>query len=267
MRKPILLESLIAEVEVLDEKIVNEATGDTELYIKVKKWQEAGTINANGRRYRSELLQREIDLVMERIEKGEAIWGHPFHPKDGQGKTDEVSHKWTEVSMDENGVCSGLVTVLPTTTGKNIQVLLKSGPVGLSSRGFGTATQKEEVIDGKKTKFLDVNDDYGMVVPGDWVTSPSVSGARGQAEAIMEIESELNKGLDLIKDSNKFQGVNMKLEELKAKYPELVKQIEVASLQVKDGHNKAYIKLLSVKNDPFQAKIEFDLLNNVVHCF
>jgi len=105
---------------------------------------------------------------------------------------------------------------------------LRGGKVGLSSRGFGTATQKEEDIDGKKVKFLDVNDDYGMVVPGDWVTSPSVrgAGAGGQAEAIMEIESELNKGLDLIKDSNKFQGVNMNLEELKAKYPELVKQIE-----------------------------------------
>lgn len=227
MRKPVLLESLIAEVEVLDEKIVNKVTGDMEMYIKVKKWQEADTINANGRRYRRSLLQREIDVVNERIAAGEAIWGHPFHPKDGQGKTDEVSHKWTKVYMNEDGTCGGLVTVLPTTTGKNIQVLLKSGPVGLSSRGFGTATQKEEVIDGEKTKFLDVNDDYGMVVPGDWVTSPSVRGARGQAEAIMEIESELNQGLDLIKNSEINQGVTMKnIEELREKHPDLVKQIE-----------------------------------------
>jgi len=227
MRKPVLLESLIAEVEILGEKIINEVTGDMELYIKVKKWQEADTINKNGRRYRRGLLQREIDIVTERIGKGEAIWGHPCHPKDGQGKTDEVSHKWTKVEMDENGICSGLVTVLPTTTGKNIQVLLKSGPVGLSTRGFGTATEKEEEIDGVKTKFLDINDDYGMVVPGDWVTSPSVRGAEGQAEAIMEIESELNKGLDLIKNTDEKKGANMKdVKELREKHPDLVKQVE-----------------------------------------
>jgi len=228
MRKPVLLESIIAEVEILKERVINEARGDIEMDILVKKWQEAESINANGRRYRKELLQREIDLVMERIEKGESIWGHPFHPKDGQGNTDEVSHKWTEVWMNEDLTCGGNVTVLPTTTGKNIQILLRSGNVGLSSRGFGTATQKEEDIGGKKVKFLDVNDDYGMVVPGDWVTSPSVrgAGAGGQAEAIMELESELNKGLDLIKNSNKIEGANMNLEELKKKHPELVKQIE-----------------------------------------
>ena len=53
-----------------------------------------------------------------------------------------------------------------------------------------------------------------------------------------------------------------KLDSVDAYERKLVKQIEVASLQVKDGHNKAYIKLLSVKNDPFQAKIEIDVLNN-----
>ncbi len=52
-----------------------------------------------------------------------------------------------------------------------------------------------------------------------------------------------------------------KLDSVDAYERKLVKQIEIASLQVMDGHNKAYIKLLSVKNDPFQAKIEFDILN------
>jgi len=51
-----------------------------------------------------------------------------------------------------------------------------------------------------------------------------------------------------------------KLDSVDAYERKLVKQIEVASLQVKDGHNKAYIKLLSVKNNPFQAKVEIDVL-------
>ena len=39
-----------------------------------------------------------------------------------------------------------------------------------------------------------------------------------------------------------------------------VKQIEIAGVEVKDGHNKAYIKLLSVDNrkNPITARIEID---------
>lgn len=55
-----------------------------------------------------------------------------------------------------------------------------------------------------------------------------------------------------------------KLDSIDAYERKLVKQIEVASIQVKDGHNKAYIKLLSVdyKLGPITAQIEFDAMQN-----
>ncbi|MEQ1962783.1 DEAD/DEAH box helicase family protein [Xenorhabdus khoisanae] len=51
-----------------------------------------------------------------------------------------------------------------------------------------------------------------------------------------------------------------KLDAIDAYERKLVKQIEVASLDVKDGHNQAYIKLVSVDNktSPISAKIEID---------
>ena len=51
-----------------------------------------------------------------------------------------------------------------------------------------------------------------------------------------------------------------KLDSVDAYEQKLVKQIEVAGVEVKDGHNKAYIKLLSVNNkkSPITAKIEID---------
>jgi type III restriction enzyme len=51
-----------------------------------------------------------------------------------------------------------------------------------------------------------------------------------------------------------------KLDSVDAYEQKLVKQIEVAGIEVKDGHNKAYIKLLSVNNkkSPISAKIEID---------
>ncbi|UNF51569.1 DEAD/DEAH box helicase family protein [Bartonella krasnovii] len=51
-----------------------------------------------------------------------------------------------------------------------------------------------------------------------------------------------------------------KLDAIDAYEQKLVKQIEVASIQVKDGHNKAYIKLLAVDNKKgHRAKIELDI--------
>ncbi|WP_240474875.1 type III restriction-modification system endonuclease [Rheinheimera baltica] len=51
-----------------------------------------------------------------------------------------------------------------------------------------------------------------------------------------------------------------KLDSVDAYEQKLVKQIEVAGIEVKDGHNKAYIKLISVNNKktPISAKIELD---------
>lgn len=50
-----------------------------------------------------------------------------------------------------------------------------------------------------------------------------------------------------------------KLDSIDAYEQKLVKQIEVASIQVKDGNNKAYIKLLAVDNkNGHRAKIEYD---------
>lgn len=55
-----------------------------------------------------------------------------------------------------------------------------------------------------------------------------------------------------------------KLDSIDAYERKLVKQIEVADIQVKDGHNKAYIKLLGVdhKKSPITAQIEFDTMKN-----
>jgi type III restriction enzyme len=51
-----------------------------------------------------------------------------------------------------------------------------------------------------------------------------------------------------------------KLDSVDAYEQKLVKQIEVAGVEVKDGHNKAYIKLLCVNNkkSPITAKIEIN---------
>jgi hypothetical protein len=88
------------------------------------------------------------------------------------------------------------LTLVDTTSGRDIKALIKSGKIGLSSRGFGNTVEKEKTIDGKTVKYLEVADDYKMETPGDFVVSPSVSGAGNVKEGLMILEEKLNKDED-----------------------------------------------------------------------
>lgn len=246
MKHPVILEYSPATVEILAEKIVDEKSGDKELDVKVL-WQKAGVVNNNGRRYRKELLQREIKKISERIKNGETVWGSHMHPEDGVGETEDISHKWNSVGMNKDGICEGELTILPTASGKNIQVLVKSGRLGLSSRGFGTMTKKEEPVNGEKIKFDDINDDFELASPGDWVVRPSVRGAGNikVSESIRILESELNKEFSSA-TLNKKEEELMELKELEDKIAKLEKdlkdrdaEIEKLKTEFKDKLEKA----------------------------
>jgi len=186
------LEHIIGEVKILTERIV-DGKGNKELDIRAR-WQMADQININNRRYRKEILEREIKKINEKIAKGESIWGMAYHPSDEFGRPSDISHKWTKVWMLADGSCLGDLTLLNTVNGKDMQVLVKAGRIGISSRGRGTVTEKEEIIGGKMKKFSDVNSDFSLISPGDFVVSPSVSSAyAGTSEALQHLEGQLNE--------------------------------------------------------------------------
>ncbi len=169
----VLLEVETPKIRILNEEI-DERTGERALRVEVK-WQQSGIINGNNRRYRAEILRREVERLRPQIEK-KAIFGCAYHPE--RAEVPDVSHIWESVTELKDGQWMGVVKVLPTTRGKDVQVIIRNGGViGMSSRGTGTVTMKEETINGKKVKFEDVNDDFKLRSPGDFVLSPSVTDA------------------------------------------------------------------------------------------
>jgi hypothetical protein len=166
--------------------------GKTETDVRVI-WQQADKINSNGRLYSRQLLQREIDEMSKRIKKGDTVWGQAFHPADGFGRPQNISHKWKKLWLDKDGVARGILTLVDTTSGRDMKALIKSGKIGISSRGFGNTIEKEKTIDGKTVRYLEVADDYKMETPGDFVVSPSVSGAGNVKEGLMVLEEKMNK--------------------------------------------------------------------------
>jgi hypothetical protein len=217
--KQTLLEFLPSDTTILEE-IVDERTGQSALRVAVK-WQHAGIVNGNGRRYPVALLQREMEKLVPAMEKG-MLFGASYHPK-GDAELDDISHIWESFKMESDGQCVGVVKVLPTDRGRNAQVLIKhGGRIGMSSRGFGTVTKKTEEIDGKQVTFEEVNDDYKLKSPGDFVLTPSVPDA-----GIMRIIESRYSDISDSESKKEEEGTMYKnIDELRAAQPELLKPLE-----------------------------------------
>lgn len=266
MKERILVELDVVECFDIREEVIDEKTGERAIITKMK-WQQAGTININKRRYRNELFEKEITRLLPLCKEGR-VFGGGYHPEGVKDvEVNNAAILWLNLWMEEDGSCIGEAKIMPTRIGKDAMVIIKSGGrIGLSSRGFGTVTQKTEKIGDETVTFFDVNDGFKLKSPGDIVLSPSVADS-GIQERIEERWNEIyNKSLpskasDL---QNKIQGEEMNLEELKTKNPELVKQIEdakeaelkKANESNKEEWKKEVEKQVDEKVKPLQTKVD-----------
>lgn len=174
MKKNLVEFSSPVKFRILGEQILNEKKPD-EVALKVElKWQMADKINNNNRRYRREILQREIERIQPDLAEGKVI-GCGYHPKEGlDASLPEVVMIYDSLKMKDDGSCIAGARLLPTSLGKDAQTVIRAGgSLGISSRAYGTVTKKTEA--GKT--FNDVNDDFFLKSPGDIVLSPSVPDA------------------------------------------------------------------------------------------
>jgi len=225
-----MIKKPICEYNIVDCKILEESidpkTQKKSLRVEVK-WQQADAINSNKRRYRKEILEREINKLAPKIQNGE-VMGSSYHPE-GWGQTDDIASIWEKIWMNNDGACMGHLKVIPTLRGENVITILQNGgKLGMSSRGFGTVTPRTDIINGISETFDDVNDDYHLAVPGDFVISGSVGGT-GITKILEEIESRFAKEAIEINENKKDKGDTLEIktaEDLKKAYPEIVKSLE-----------------------------------------
>jgi len=101
-----------------------------------------------------------------------------------------LTHEWKKVWMEPDGTCKGVISLLDTDKGKDIKAILSNGrKLGISSRGLGSTLERE--VDGKKIK--EIQDDFKLLSPGDWVVAPSVQGAGNIQESLLLMEEKMNK--------------------------------------------------------------------------
>ena len=129
--------------------------------------QKAGTKNGNGRVYRKETLQREVENYQKAIGERRSL-GELDHPDDSVINLKNASHLVTKMWWDGESVM-GKIEVLDTPSGKILKELVRSGiKLGISSRGLGSVKESNgETI---------VEDDFQLIC-FDMVSEPSTPNA------------------------------------------------------------------------------------------
>tara|TARA_A100001515_G_scaffold144543_1_gene148948 strand:+ start:3290 stop:3931 length:642 start_codon:yes stop_codon:yes gene_type:complete len=192
----------LCAVETLTEtEIKNMDNGSVYL---VGVCQKAGTKNGNGRIYKKETLQREIDAYQKAIREKRAL-GELDHPDDSVINLKNASHLVTKMWWKGDDVM-GKIEVLDTPSGNVLKALLNSGvKLGISSRGLGSVSESNGVTM--------VEDDFQLIC-FDIVSEPSTPGAYLNPTMSDPKVADLNLYINEQKDKSKKDIINETLDDI-----------------------------------------------------
>ena len=201
-----------------------------------------GVRNNNKRVYETSNYAKMVQEMKEEIKQNNGIPGELEHPQTMNITLENISHKITDINIDENGLVTGSITLLNTPKGKIAQAIVEGGlPLFISSRATGQVEQSTGNVTLERIATYDL------------VGSPGFSQARLKlnenqiAESICEsvyyvtdkdsvdTSNEINENNTI--DDMEMKEILEKFEALESRIADLEMENEDLKMQVESSNN------------------------------
>ena len=147
--------------------------------------QTAEAKNQNGRIYKREILEQEVNNYVENFVKIGNAYGELDHPESAIVSLKNASHVVKSLWWEGNNLM-GIVELLNTPSGNIVKEIIRAGhTIGISSRGTGSVTQTNEGT-------LIVQPDFELCA-WDFVSNPSTRNAFLRPVSLNEEKQQINK--------------------------------------------------------------------------
>lgn len=180
-----------------------------------------GVRNNNQRVYETSNYSKMVSEMQARIKEQGGIPGELEHPQQMNITLENISHKITDINIDEHGLVTGSITLLNTPKGKIAQAIVEGGlPLFISSRATGAVDSKTGNVTLEKISTYDL------------VGSPGFSQARLSLNENQIAESINESAVFYITEKENIEENN--IEETDMELKEILEKLEALETRVEE---------------------------------